>query len=149
MDKNEPQTWNVTENRFRTILMFLRIGGVPINTKNASLLHTTYNALMAINAYAMYMGICTDIIIHRDDLKNFMKTFGILSASSTIYWADLNLRYIIQRNMLLQWYRIFMSRYYIQWLSGYVTTLHTKSNPNVRLQERISSCNGMCLWYVG
>jgi hypothetical protein len=93
MDKNEPQTWNVTENRFRTILMFLRIGGVPINTKNASLLHTTYSALLAINAYALYVAIYAEIIIHNDDLKTFMKTFRILNSTSFSFWLHLNLRY--------------------------------------------------------
>jgi hypothetical protein len=95
MDKNEPQTWNVTENRFRTVLMFFRIGGVPINTKNASLLHTTYNAVFAINAYALYFAFYAEIIIHSDDVKNFMKTFRILNSSTFLYWLHLNLRYIL------------------------------------------------------
>jgi hypothetical protein len=108
MDKNEPQTWNVTENRFRTILILLRTAGVPININNGSVLRSIYNALMAINAYAMFIAICAEIIIHSDDLKNFMKTCRILNASSTVYWIHFNLRYItfISRNYIVtQWLR--------------------------------------------
>jgi hypothetical protein len=96
MDKNEPQTLAVTGNRFRAVLMFLRIGGVSINTKNASLMHTAYNALLAINAYALYVAIYAEII-HNNDLKTFMKTFRILNSSSFLYWLHLNLRYILIR----------------------------------------------------
>jgi hypothetical protein len=73
-NRKEPQMCDVTENRFRAVLMFLRIGGVPINTKNASVLHSTYNALIAINAYALYVAIYMEIILNNDDLKSFMKT---------------------------------------------------------------------------
>jgi prenyltransferase beta subunit len=96
-NRKEPQMCDVTENRFRTVLTFLRIGGVPINTKNAPVLHSTYNALMAINAYAMYIAIHMELIIQNDDLKNFMKTFRIWNAGSMVYWLHLNLRYIKQR----------------------------------------------------
>jgi hypothetical protein len=101
MDKNKPQTWNVTENRFRAVLMFLRIGGVPINTKNASLLHTTYNTLLAIDSYALYIAILTEVTIQTDDLRNFMKTFRVLNSSSIIYWLHLNLRYIIYESVVV------------------------------------------------
>jgi CRISPR/Cas system-associated protein endoribonuclease Cas2 len=96
-NRKEPQMCDVTENRFRAVLMFLRIGGVPINTKNASVLHSTYNALMAINAYALYIAIYMEIILNNDDLKSFMKTFRVLNSSTFLYWLHLNLRYIKQR----------------------------------------------------
>jgi hypothetical protein len=99
-NRKEPQMCDVTENRFRVVLTFLRIGGVPINTKNASVLHSTYNALMAINAYALYVAIYMEIILNNDDLKSFMKTFRILNSSSFLYWLYLNLRYIKQRVLL-------------------------------------------------
>jgi hypothetical protein len=92
MNMKEPQVCDVTENRFRTVFMFLRMGGVPINTKKASLLHSTYNALTAINAYTLYLAFYMDIIIHNDDLKNFMKTFRIVNSSSVLNWIHLNLR---------------------------------------------------------
>ncbi|PNF24042.1 hypothetical protein B7P43_G08624 [Cryptotermes secundus] len=91
MNTKEPQACDVTENRFRTILTFLRMAGVPLNTKHASILHSTYNVLIAINAYALYLAFYMDIIIHNDDLKNFMKSFRILISSSVAYWVHLNL----------------------------------------------------------
>jgi hypothetical protein len=94
MGKKESHACGVTENRFRTILILLRTAGVPININNGSLLRSIYNALMTINAYAMFIAICAEII-RSDDLKNFMKTFRILNASSTVYWIHLNLRYIM------------------------------------------------------
>ncbi|PNF24013.1 hypothetical protein B7P43_G08633 [Cryptotermes secundus] len=91
MSKKETQACEVTENRFRTILMFLRMAGVPINMKKVSIPNTIYNVLIAINCYAMYLAFYMDIIIHNDDLKNFMKTFRVVNASSILYWFHLNL----------------------------------------------------------
>ncbi|PNF24040.1 hypothetical protein B7P43_G08626 [Cryptotermes secundus] len=91
MKTKKPLACDVTENRFRTILTFLRMAGVPINTKHASILHSTYNVLMAINAYALYLAFYMDIITHNDDLKNFMKTFRLVNSSSLLYWVHLNL----------------------------------------------------------
>ncbi|PNF24032.1 hypothetical protein B7P43_G08628 [Cryptotermes secundus] len=91
MNTKEPQACDVTENRFRTILTFLRMAGVPINTKHASILHSTYNVLMTINAYALSLAFYMDMIIYNDDLKHFMKTFRLVNSSSLVYWLHLNL----------------------------------------------------------
>jgi cytochrome b subunit of formate dehydrogenase len=90
MNTKEPRVCGVTEDRFRTILMFLRMAGVPINMKHASMLHSTYNVLMTINAYALCLAFYMDIIIHNDDLKNFMKTFRIVNSSLVLHWLHLN-----------------------------------------------------------
>jgi hypothetical protein len=50
---NEPQMCDVTENRFPTVLMFLRIGGVPINTKRSVVLHVTY--IQTLQAVAQWL----------------------------------------------------------------------------------------------
>ncbi|PNF24012.1 hypothetical protein B7P43_G08632 [Cryptotermes secundus] len=91
MKKKETQACDVTENRFRTILTLLRMAGVPINMKKVSILNSIYNVFTAINGYAMYLAFYVDIIIHNDDLKNFMKTFRVLTATSQLYWLHLNL----------------------------------------------------------
>jgi cytochrome b subunit of formate dehydrogenase len=85
MITKEPQACDVTKNRFRTVLTFLRMAGVPINMKHASILHSTYNALMTINAYALCLAFYMDIIIHNDDLKNFMKNFQALNSSLVLH----------------------------------------------------------------
>jgi hypothetical protein len=48
MNKKESRVCDVTENGFRTVSMLPSMGAVQINTKNASILHSTYNALLAI-----------------------------------------------------------------------------------------------------
>jgi hypothetical protein len=113
MGTKEPQVCDVTEDRFRTVLTFLRMAGVPINMKHVSTLHSIYNALLAINAYALYLAFYMDIIIHNDDLKNFMKTFRIVNSSTVIHWLHLTLRYIIYC------------------ISLYCYTLHTSTNQKV------------------
>ncbi|PNF24039.1 hypothetical protein B7P43_G08627 [Cryptotermes secundus] len=91
MNTKELQACDVTENRFRTILTFLRMAGVPINVKKVSILNSIYNVLTAINAYGMYFAFYMDISKHNDDLKNFLKTFRIINSTSTVYWVHLNL----------------------------------------------------------
>jgi hypothetical protein len=92
MNSKEPQVCDVTENRFRNILTFLRMAGVPINMKNASILRSTYNVLTAINAYALCLAFYMDISKHNHDLKNFMKNFQALHSTSVLYWLHLNSR---------------------------------------------------------
>jgi cytochrome b subunit of formate dehydrogenase len=92
MNTKEPLPRDVTEDRFRTILTFMRLAGIPINMKNPSILIFFYNILMTINAYAMYLSFYMDIITKDDDLKNFMKTFRIVNSTSIVYWVHLNLR---------------------------------------------------------
>jgi hypothetical protein len=94
MKTKEPQASDVTVDRFRTVLTFIRMAGVPINMKQVSMLNSTHNALIAINAYALYLAFYMDINIHNDDMKNCKKTFQILISSSVSYWVHLNLRYI-------------------------------------------------------
>jgi hypothetical protein len=91
MNKKTPQASDVTEDRFRTVLTFLRTGGVPINMKHTSILHSTYNILLAINAYVLLLAFCMDTKIQNDDLK-FMKSLRILISSSVTYWLHFNLR---------------------------------------------------------
>ncbi|XP_033609372.1 uncharacterized protein LOC111869596 [Cryptotermes secundus] len=85
MNTKKPQACDVTENHFRVILTFLRMAGVKINMKKASILNSIYNVFTAINVYALYIGMYVDISEHNDDLKNFMKTFLVLN------WLHLNL----------------------------------------------------------
>jgi hypothetical protein len=92
MNTKEPQVCDVTEIRFRTVLTFLRIGSIPANMKKLSVLTLVYNALVLLHGYAMYLAFLMDSVVHRDDLKRFMKTFRSLVVASLVLWLDLNLR---------------------------------------------------------
>jgi hypothetical protein len=92
MNKKEPQVCDVTENLFRTVLMLLRTGGVPIHMKNPSIRTSVYNVLVTLHGYALHLAFFVDSIVHRDDLKRFMKTFRSLIPASLIIWVFLNLR---------------------------------------------------------
>jgi hypothetical protein len=92
MSKKEPQVCDVTEGRFSILYMLLRIGGVPINMKNPSILTAVYNVLVTLHGYALYLAFCMDVIVYRDDLKRFMTSFRSLSSASIVVWLLLNLR---------------------------------------------------------
>jgi hypothetical protein len=92
MAGKEPQPCDVTENRFHTVLMLLRIGGVPANMKNPPVFISAYNVLVTFHGYALHLAFVMDVIVHRDDLKQFMKTFRSLTVASLILWVVLNLR---------------------------------------------------------
>jgi hypothetical protein len=94
MDRKEPQMCDVTENRFRTVFMLLRIGGVPANMKKPTVYVSAYNAVITFHGYALYFVFFMDVIVHRDDLRHFMKTFRSLTVATLILWVVLSLRYI-------------------------------------------------------
>jgi hypothetical protein len=87
MNTKESQLCDVTENRFRTVLLLLRIGGVPVNMKKLSLLISVYKAVMAFHSYALYL-VCAvmNSFVHKHELKRFMKTFRSLIAASLVVW---------------------------------------------------------------
>jgi hypothetical protein len=92
MNTKEQHVCDVMEVRFRTVLTFLRMAGVPINMKHTSILHITHIFLLAINACALYLAFYMDIITHNEDLKNLMKNFQALNSSSVLYWLLLRSR---------------------------------------------------------
>jgi hypothetical protein len=94
MNTKKPQVCDVKESPFRNFLIFLRKGGVPTNMKYVSIPYSIYNILLAVNDYVPYLAFYMDIIIHNDDLKNFINTFRVLNSISGLYWLHLNLRYI-------------------------------------------------------
>jgi prenyltransferase beta subunit len=89
MNSKEPQASDVKENCFRILLTFLRMAGVPVNKEHASILHSTYSALTAINAYALCLAFYMDSITHNDDLKNFIRNFQALNSTSVLHWLHL------------------------------------------------------------
>jgi hypothetical protein len=92
MNTKKPQACDVTENRFRTTLMFLRMAGFPVNMKKTSVQTSVYNVLVMLHGYALYLSFLIDSIVHRDDLKRFMESFRILIVTSLLVWLVLNVR---------------------------------------------------------
>jgi hypothetical protein len=92
MNRKNPQVCDVMENRFRTVLILLRIGGVPANVKKPTVLFSVYSAVVTFHAYALYCAFLMDAIVHRDDLTQFMKTFRSATVATLILWVVLNVR---------------------------------------------------------
>ncbi|XP_033609369.1 uncharacterized protein LOC111869588 [Cryptotermes secundus] len=93
MKTKEPQACDVTGNRFRILIILLRTGSVPVYMRNPSLLISVYNVLSVLHAIALYIAFCMDIIVHRNDLKNFMKAFRLLNSATLILWNYFSLRW--------------------------------------------------------
>lgn len=107
MKTKEPQASDVTENRFRTVFMFLRMAGITINKKKRSVYTSVYYALVTLHGYALYPAFLMDSIVHKDDLKLCMQTFRAVVVASLILWLYLNLRYI--NNKAFFWYMCYIT----------------------------------------
>jgi hypothetical protein len=92
MKMKEPRVCDVTEYRFRILIILLRIGSVPVYMTNPSVLISVYNALSVVHALVLYIAFCMDVIVHRDDLKNFMQAFRLLNSATLILWNYFSLR---------------------------------------------------------
>jgi hypothetical protein len=84
MNSKKLQACDVTEKRFPEVLKFQRMGGVPINMDNASILYSIYTALTAVNAYSLYLAFYMDIITHNDELKISLRNFQALNSTSVL-----------------------------------------------------------------
>ena len=93
METKKTVTNNLTEHRFRVTLFLLRLGGVSIYVDKTSKGNFVYNCTVTICAYAFFIGMIMNFIVHRDDLQRAMKTFRVILSCILIFWMHLNIRY--------------------------------------------------------
>jgi hypothetical protein len=92
METKKTVTNNLTQHRFRVTLFLLRLGGVSIYVDKTSKGNFLYNCTVTICAYAVFMAMIMDFIVHRDDLQRAMKTFRVIVACILIFWMHLSVR---------------------------------------------------------
>jgi hypothetical protein len=86
---------NLHQNRLKTTLSFLRLGGIPLNITSLSKVQTLYNTVCMMCYYSTMMCALLDTFVHRYDLVQAMKKTRITLAFLLFAWMHFSLRYVI------------------------------------------------------
>ena len=87
MEREETKVKGLSEIRFRWIIFFLRLAGIPFKMKKMSTLYAIYMITVIICTYSTLIGMFVDVYIHRDDLSHVMTNLRILTAMSCLVWS--------------------------------------------------------------
>ena len=92
MEKEETKVKGLSEIRFRWIIFFLRLAGIPFKMNRMSTLYAVYMITVIICTYSTVIGMFIDVYIHRDDLGYVMTTIRALTAIINSLWIDFSCR---------------------------------------------------------
>jgi hypothetical protein len=84
---------NLTERRFKTLLYYLRLVGIPLNKKSASAVNIVYNGFVIVCFYITIVSIYTDSYVHRHELGYVMKKIRVLLGMNLVTWLHFSFRY--------------------------------------------------------
>jgi hypothetical protein len=93
MDVHKTHKNHTTENRFGTLLLLLRMGGVAVSMKKRPQAHVIYDVCLVLCYYVTFLCVFMDYLQKTEDLKESMKNVRILFAMVYISWIHLSLRY--------------------------------------------------------
>ena len=86
----------INQRRFKTLLYFLRLGGIPLQIKSLSKLHSLYKTVCVVCYYSTFVCGFMDTFVHRHDLNEAVKKLRINFAMSLVAWMHFSLRYVTQ-----------------------------------------------------
>jgi len=76
----------LTDRRFGSIILLLRIAGIPFHIKKMSIIYAFYMKTVIICSSTTYLGMFIDVYVHRDDLGRAMTTMRVLIPVTNIMW---------------------------------------------------------------
>jgi hypothetical protein len=85
---------NLNESRFKTLLLVLRLGGIPLNIKSVSTVNTMYNWTIILCYYITMMCLYMDTFVHRHHLVQAMKKLRVIMGMQGCVWIHFSLRYV-------------------------------------------------------
>jgi hypothetical protein len=92
MEREERKVKGLSEIRFRWIIFFLRLAGIPFKLKRMSTLYTIYMITVNICTNSTLIGMFVDVYIHRDDLARVMTNLRVLTGMSSLVWSYFSCR---------------------------------------------------------
>ena len=82
----------LSEIRFRWIIFFLRLVGIPFKMKKMSTLYVIYMTTVIICTCSTFLGMFVDVYVHRDDLGHVVTTIRALTALASVLWIYFSYR---------------------------------------------------------
>jgi hypothetical protein len=86
MEREETKVKGLSEIRFRWIIFFLRLAGIPFKMKKMLTVYAIYMITVNICTYSTLIGMFVDVYIHRNDLGRVMTNLRVLTGMSSLVW---------------------------------------------------------------
>jgi hypothetical protein len=94
MDSGEPKLKKLSEDRFSSIIFFLRLGGIPFKMRKLSTIYTIYMTIVIISSCITFLGLFSDLYVHWDDLGRAMTNMRVLIPATDALWLYTCCRYV-------------------------------------------------------
>jgi hypothetical protein len=83
---------NLSENRFRKILLTFRLAGISLNRHSTRTIQSAYNAMIAVSFYITYISGVMDFLVSSGNLKELMKGSRVIFGLGVVMWQHFFLR---------------------------------------------------------
>jgi hypothetical protein len=94
MYRQETKLKGLSESRFGSVILLLRLAGIPFKMKKISATYDIYMKTVIICSCSMITGMFVDVYIHRDDLGRTMTTMRALIPFTNVMWIFSICRYV-------------------------------------------------------
>ena len=92
MEREEPKEKGLSEIRFRLIIFFLRLAGIPFKMKKMSTVYAIYMITVTVCTCSTFLSMFVDVYVHRDDLGHVTTNIRVLSGISSLVWIYFSCR---------------------------------------------------------
>jgi len=86
MDNEIPEEKRMSNSRFGSIIILLRLAGIPCKMKKMSTLYAIYIITVISCSCTTALGMFVDVYIHRDDLGHVMTNIRASIAFTNALW---------------------------------------------------------------
>jgi hypothetical protein len=86
MGSENPKIKGLSESRFSSIILLLRLAGIPLKMKKMPTVYAVYMISVIICSCTTYVGMFADVYVHSDDLEHTMTNIRVLVATASVVW---------------------------------------------------------------
>jgi hypothetical protein len=90
--KNNASHNNLSESRFKMLLLLLRTAGIQINMKSVSRANIAYKVILLLCFHISVFSLYMETYVHRHQLPEFTRQMRLLMANQIITWILISLR---------------------------------------------------------
>jgi len=84
----------LTDRRFGSIILLIRLAGIPFHKKKISIIYAIYMRTVIICASTTYLGVLVDAYVHWNDLGHAMTSMRVLIPLTNVMWIYAYCRYV-------------------------------------------------------
>jgi hypothetical protein len=100
MDNDISQAKNMSERRFRTLLLLMRLAGVRFNT-NISIVHAIYSGFTVMCHCVTCFSVIMDTIVSSQNFEETMNHVRAVYAFGLVTWMYFSVRYVSSQSIVM------------------------------------------------